>query len=90
MDFNDHRHRVLEIDWTDYVITLSRDDLWRDPCLKDRILNTNMNKNTHFDYTLAVNNLSINYCPNPNPDLLASRVGFHVPPWKVIPVGHLS
>lgn len=54
-------------------MTVARDDLWKDPCIQDRFLNTTMDNNVLFDYTKGDKNVSIFYRRKAIPNLNPSR-----------------
>lgn len=73
MDFSGRRYTVLEINQTNRVMSMGRNDLWNGPCLQDRSLNMAIN-NILFYYPAGVKNVSIFYCPSPIPNLNLSTV----------------
>lgn len=70
LDFDDQEYKVLEIDQTNRVLTVARDDLWKSLCLSELFQNTTMDTSTLFCYPTGVTNLSILYCPDPNNSLV--------------------
>lgn len=61
------KSRVLEIDQSNRVLTVARDDLFEQPVPEDQFLNSTMDNNSLFDGTMCIKNISILYCHGPDP-----------------------